>query len=46
MTVRYFRPQMTSTEFTTAFREADFGVHRGQIVDVSGQCPSFGAMPA
>jgi hypothetical protein len=45
MTARYFQPQMTSAEFSSALREAGFGVHRGQIVDVSGRCPGFAAMP-
>jgi hypothetical protein len=31
----------TSAEFTTAMREAGFGVDHGRIVDVSGQCPGF-----
>jgi hypothetical protein len=43
--VRYFQPQMSSAEFSNALREAGFGVHRGQIVDVSGKCPGFAAMP-
>jgi hypothetical protein len=45
MTVRYFQPQMSSAEFSVALREAGFGVHRGQIVDVSGKCPGFAALP-
>jgi hypothetical protein len=45
MTVRYFQPQMTSAEFSAALREAGFGVKRGQIVDISGRCPGFAAMP-
>jgi hypothetical protein len=35
------KPQMTSAEFTTAMREAGFGVDAGRIVDISGQCPGF-----
>jgi hypothetical protein len=38
-------PQMTSAEFTTAMREAGFGVDHGRIVDVSGQCPGFATLP-
>jgi hypothetical protein len=30
---------------TPRFREAGFGVQRGQIVDLSGNCPGFAAMP-
>jgi hypothetical protein len=37
---------MTSAEFTTAMREAGFGVDRGRIVDVSGQCPGFTTLPS
>jgi hypothetical protein len=43
--VRYFQPQISSAEFSNALREAGFGVDRGQIVDVSGKCPGFAAMP-
>jgi hypothetical protein len=39
-------PQMTSAEFTTAMREAGFGVDHGRIVDVSGQCPGFTTLPS
>jgi len=37
---------MTSAEFTTAMREAGFGVDHGRIVDVSGQCPGFTTLPS
>jgi hypothetical protein len=45
MRVGMASPQMTSAEFTTAMREAGFGVDQGRIVDVSGQCPGFATLP-
>jgi hypothetical protein len=39
------RPQLTSAEFNAALREAGFGVNHGRIVDVSGKCPGFAAVP-
>jgi hypothetical protein len=46
MRVKTAPPQLTSAEFTTAMREAGFGVDHGRIVDVSGQCPGFTTLPA
>jgi hypothetical protein len=46
MRVKTAPPQMTSAEFTTALREAGFGVDHGRIVDVSGQCPGFTTLPS
>jgi hypothetical protein len=40
------KPEMSSAEFNAALREAGFGVDHGQIVDVSGKCPGFIAMPS
>jgi hypothetical protein len=45
VTMRYYQPQMSSAEFSAALREAGFGVQRGQIVDISGRCPGFAALP-
>jgi hypothetical protein len=39
------KPEMTSSEFNAALREAGFGVDHGRIVDVSGNCPGFTAVP-
>jgi hypothetical protein len=44
--VRLYKPQLTATEFNAALREASFGVEYGSIVDLSGRCPSFAAMPS
>jgi hypothetical protein len=46
MRVKTAPTQMTSAEFTTAMREAGFGVDHGRIVDVSGQCPGFTTLPS
>jgi hypothetical protein len=46
MRVKTAPPQMTSAGFTTAMREAGFGVDHGRIVDVSGQCPGFTTLPS
>jgi hypothetical protein len=37
---------MTSEEFKTALREAEFGGAQGWIVDVSGKCPGFATLPS
>lgn len=39
------KSQMTAAEFNVALREAGFGVDRGRIVDVSGVCVGFTAVP-
>jgi hypothetical protein len=46
--MRLLRPmtEMTTAEFNAALREAGFGVHHGRIVDVSGKCPGFAAVPS
>jgi hypothetical protein len=44
-TVRPYR-EMTAAEFNAALREAGFGIDRWRIVDVSGTCPGFVAMPS
>jgi hypothetical protein len=36
---------MTAAEFKAALREAGFNVDHGRIVDVSGKCPGFAAVP-
>jgi hypothetical protein len=43
-TMHLFKPQMNSTEFNAALREAGFGVDHARIVDVSGKCPGFAAL--
>jgi hypothetical protein len=47
-TMRFLRPmaEMTTADFNAALREAGFGVDRGHIVDVSGKCPGFAAVPS
>ena len=40
------KPQMTSTEFSAALREAGFSVEYGRIVDVSGNCPGLATLPS
>jgi hypothetical protein len=40
------KAEMTTAEFNAALREAGFGVDRWRIVDVSGTCPGFVAMPS
>jgi hypothetical protein len=42
---RLHKPQMTTAEFNTGLREAGFAVDHGRIVDVSGKCPGFVALP-
>jgi hypothetical protein len=44
--VRLYKPQLTAAEFNAALRGAGFRVEYGRIVDVSGRCPGFGAMPS
>jgi hypothetical protein len=39
------KPQMTAAEFNAALRETGFGVDHGRIVDVSGACSGFTAVP-
>jgi hypothetical protein len=39
------RSQMTAAEFKMALHEAGFRVDHGRIVDVSGKCPGFTAVP-
>jgi hypothetical protein len=39
------KSEMTAAEFNAALREAGFGVDHGRIVDVSGKCPGFTALP-
>jgi hypothetical protein len=39
------KSQMTAAEFKTALHKAGFGVDHGRIVDVSGSCPGFVAVP-
>jgi hypothetical protein len=38
-------PPLTAAEFSTALREAGFGVEHARIVDVSGRCPGFVTTP-
>jgi hypothetical protein len=40
-----YKPKMTAAQFNAALREAGFGVEDGRIVDVSGKCPGFTALP-
>lgn len=46
--MRFLKPkaEMTTAEFNAALREAGFGVANGRIVDVSGKCPGFAAVPS
>jgi hypothetical protein len=37
---------LTAEEFKVALRDAGFGVERGRIVDVSGRCPGYAALPS
>jgi hypothetical protein len=39
------KSQITAAEFNAALREAGFGIDHGRIVDVSGKCPGFVAVP-
>jgi hypothetical protein len=39
------RDYLSSDEFKAALHEAGFGVDRGRIVDVSGECPGFAVIP-
>jgi hypothetical protein len=39
------RSQMTAAEFKMALHEAGFRVDHGRIVEVSGKCPGFTAVP-
>jgi hypothetical protein len=41
-----FRPPLTSAEFNAALRHAWFSVDHGHIVDVSGDCHGFAALPS
>ena len=46
--MRFLRPmaEMTTADFNAALREAGFGVANGRIVDVSGKCRGFAAVPS
>jgi hypothetical protein len=39
------KSQMTAAEFNAALRDAGFGVDHGRLVDVSGECAGFAAVP-
>jgi hypothetical protein len=43
--MRLYKQHMTSAEFNAALREAGFSVDHGRIVDLSGRCPGFAALP-
>jgi hypothetical protein len=39
-------PKLTAVEFSTALKEAGFGVEHARIIEVSGRCPGFVTTPA